>query len=299
MPFLRTVALLSLTLMLGACAVPMRISMAPDQRAKISELKAHVVVIQDEVIAAVQPSNASAGGAAGGLIGAMIAAAVDSSITNRRVKESQQVLAPFYASIEDVDYRKEFNETIRRELAKYPIKVAQVDTTPRSLTNAQLAQMREALPPGRALLIIAPRYFLTADFRTLDAEAVVTTWVKGGQDNVPAQRGVLYYQSQPVGPGGKDSILQWSAQDAALFRSTLRESMDELVRLVMLDTETAAEPSAKPEEVKTYSFNTGASQGELKGKPLKETPTRTLVFGNDKKLYSLPKTTQANAAAGL
>jgi hypothetical protein len=294
MLFLRTIALVSITLLLGACAAPIRVSLTPEQRSKITELKAHVVVIQDEVIAAVQPSNVSA--AVGG---GLIAAIVDSSITNKRVKESQQVFGPFYASIEDVDYRKDFNETIKRELANYPIKVAQVDTTPRALTNAQLTQLRETLAPGRALLIIAPRYFLTMDFRSLDVEAVVSMWVKGGVDNTPVQRGVLHYQSQPVGPGGKDSILLWGAQNAALFRSTLRESMDEMVRLVMLDMEVAAEPSAKPEELKAYAFNTGASQGEIKGKKLKETATRTLVFGVDKKLYSLPKVTQANAAAGL
>lgn len=292
--FLRTIALVSITLLLGACAAPMRVSLAPEQRSKITELKAHVVVVQDEVIAAVQPSNVSVA-TGGGLIGAMI----DSSITNRRVKESQQVLGPFYASIEDVDYRKEFNETIKRELTSYPIKVAQVDTTPRALTDAQLTQLRETLPPGQALLIIYPRYFLTMDFRSLDAEAVVSIWVKGGVENKPVQRGVLYYQSQPVGPGGKESITQWGAQNAALFRSTLRESMAEMVRLIMLDMKVAAEPSTKPEELKTYAFNTGASQGEIKGQPLSETATRTLVFGTDKKLYSLPKVTNTTAAAGL
>jgi hypothetical protein len=294
MLLLRTIALVSITLLLGACAAPMRVSLTPEHRSKITELKAHVVVVQDEVIAAVQPSNVSVA-TGGGLIGAMI----DSSITNKRVKESQQVLGPFYASIEDVDYRKEFNETIRRELANYPIKVAKVDTTPRSLTDAQLTQLRETLPPGQALLIIYPRYFLTMDFRSLDAEAVVSIWVKGGVENKPVQRGVLYYQSQPVGPGGKDSILQWGAQNAALFRSTLRESMGEMVRLIMLDMEVAAEPPTKPEELKTYAFNTGASQGEIKGKQLRETATRTLVFGADNKLYSLPKVTKTNAAAGL
>jgi hypothetical protein len=61
----------------------------------------------------------------------------------------------------------------------------------------------------------------------------------------------------------------------------------------------AAEPSAKPEELKTYAFNTGVSQGEVKGQQQKETATRILVFGADKKLYSLPKVTKINTAAGL
>ena len=113
---LRLVATLSMALLLGACAAPMRSSLTPEQRAKITELTAHVIVVQDEVITAVQASNVSAG-LGGGLIGAII----DSKVTNSRVNESQQALGPFYAAIEDVDYRKEFNDSIQGGLSGYPI----------------------------------------------------------------------------------------------------------------------------------------------------------------------------------
>jgi hypothetical protein len=291
MRFLRIQALLALSLLLGACAVPMRISLTPEQRASIKELQAHVVVVQDEVLAAVQPSNVSLA-TGGGLIGAMI----DSSITNSRVKASQEIMGPFYASIEDVDYRSEFNQAIRRELANYPIKVSQFTTTPRALGQADLGRLRATLQPGQSLLVIAPRYFLTMDFRTLDAEAVVSMWVKGGQDNTPVQRGVLYYQSQPVGPGGKESIALWSAQNAAAFRAALRESITETIHLVLMDMDVRA-PAAKPDAPASFAFNTGAQQGQIKGQLIKETAQRATVLGEDKKLYSLPKMSQAAAAA--
>jgi hypothetical protein len=51
---------------LAACAAPMRVSMTPEQRNKISEVKTHVIVPQDEVIAAVQPSAASFAGIGAG-----------------------------------------------------------------------------------------------------------------------------------------------------------------------------------------------------------------------------------------
>jgi len=101
---LRLVATLATALLLSACAVPMRTTLTPEQRGKITELSAHVVVVQDEVIAAVEASNVS-GVIGGGLIGVII----DSKVTNSRVNESQQALGPFYAAIEDVDYRQEFN----------------------------------------------------------------------------------------------------------------------------------------------------------------------------------------------
>ncbi|SEA53807.1 hypothetical protein [Variovorax sp. YR216] len=291
MTLLRTAVLVMLTLVMGGCATPMRVSLTPEQRAKITELKAHVVVVQDEVIVAVQPSNVGVA-TGGGLIGAMI----DSSVTNSRVKDSQEVMGPLYAQIEDVDYRKEFNEAIRRELEKYPIKVAQFTTTPRALGRQTLAQLRSTLEPGQALLVIYPRYFLTMDFRNLDTEAVVSMWMKDGPDNVPIQRGVLHYQSQPVGPGGKESIALWGRQDAAEFRAAIKESIVETIELVSMDINLAA-PGDKQEKSREYTFNAGGQQAQIKGRLIKEGVNRWIVLGDDKKLYSLPTTSKAVAAA--
>jgi hypothetical protein len=130
---LRLVATLATVLLLSACAIPMRATLTPEQRGKISELNAHVVVVQDEVIAAVEASNVS-GALGGGLIGAII----DSNVTSSRVKESQQALGSFYVAIEDVDYRREFNGSVEQGLAGYPIKVGNITTTPRALSEAKL-----------------------------------------------------------------------------------------------------------------------------------------------------------------
>jgi hypothetical protein len=285
----RIIALLVLPLLLGACATPMRVSLNTEQRAKLGELKARVIVVQDEVVAAVQPSQVSVA-TGGGLIGAMI----DSSITNERVKESQKLMGPFYASIEDVDFRKEFNETITRELTRYPIKTREVVTTPRMVGMSDLNQMRAQLPSGHALLLIVPRYSLTMDFRSLDADAFVTIWDKG-EGNTPIQRGVLRYQSKLVGTGGKVSMDMWSADNAALFRNTLRESVTELTNLILMDADVVATP-AKPDEMKTFTLNTGLQQAEIKGRSLKEVANRVIVLGEDGKLYSLPKAQPAALA---
>jgi hypothetical protein len=267
----------------------MRISLTPEQRAKITELKAHVVVVQDEVIVEVHPSNVVAA-TGGGLIAAMI----DSSITNSRVKASQEIMGPFYAAIEEIDFRKEFNGAIQRELANYPIKVAQFTTTPRGLGQAGLVRLKEDLQPGQALLVVYPRYYLTMDFRSLDVQSIVTIWTKDGDARTPVQRGVLYYQSQPVGPGGKESIALWGAQNAALFRSAMEESIVETLKLVLTDLD-LVKPPGKPERSNTYTFNTGARQAEIKGQLVKETATRSTVLGDDLKLYSLPKLSRDTA----
>ncbi|MFJ2992454.1 hypothetical protein [Pandoraea sp. NPDC087047] len=292
---LRFIAALSIALLLSACATPMRVSLTPEQRSKITELTAHVVVVQDEVIAAVQPSNAASIALGGGLIGAVI----DSKVTNNRVNNSQQLLGPFYAAVEDVDYRKEFNDAMAQGLAGYSIKVGKITTTPRSLTSKTLSRLRDELAPGQALLIIIPRYTLTMDFRSFDSESTVSIWVKSDGTNplAPSQRGVLHYQSAPVGPGGKESLALWAAQNGAKFRDVTRESISETVRMVMLDIEVAAEPSARTEDLKSFPYNTGASMSTVQGQVLKASDTRTILLGADKKLYSLPNSASGTRAA--
>jgi len=281
---LRLVATFLTALLLGACAAPMRSSLTSEQRSKISELTAYVVVVQDEVIAAVQPSNVSAA-LGGGLLGAII----DSKVTNGRVNESQLALGPFYAAIEDVDYRKEFNEAMQRGLSAYPIRVGKFTTTPRALSNAKLLEMRNELRPGQALLVIVPRYTLSMDFRSFDSESVVTIWLRpdASTSNMPSQRGVLHYQSAPVGPGGKESLSAWGAQNAAAFREAMRESIVETGRMVMLDIEVAA-TAGQPKDAKAFAFNFGAGKGEIKGQVLKKGNGRAILLGTDQKLYSLP-----------
>lgn len=291
---LRLVAILSISLLLGACAAPMRASLTPEQRGKITELSAHVVVVQDEVIAAVQPSNVSAA-TGGGLLFALI----DSSVTNGRVKDSQKALGPFYAAIEDVDYRKVFNEAIEAGLSTYPIKIGKFTTTPRALSNDKLLQLRNDLQPGQALLVISPRYTLTMDFRSFDSEAVVTIWLKpeASDANRPSQRGVLHYQSTPIEPGGKESLAQWSAQDAAAFRNVMRESIAETVRMAMLDIDIDASTAPQAKDQKPFAFNFGEGKGEIKGQVLKAGGGRVILLGADQKLYSLPDTTNATTTA--
>jgi hypothetical protein len=283
----RALALVLAVALLGGCAIPMRVSLTPEQRASISELTTKVVVVQDEVIVDVKSSGAAGAGVAFGLIGALISTTIDSSVTNSRVKTAQDLMGPFYLAIEDVDFRKEFNDAIRPGLAGYPIKVANVATTPVGLSNAQLRAWRDELKPGQSLMLIAPRYLLSADFRTLDAETWVSLWKKEGDDK-PINRGVLRYQSAPVGPGGKDSIIQWSDNNAAAFRAAIKEAVSETVQLVRADLDVAG-TADKPESNLDFALMLDGQQTTLKGRLITDGPSRWVALGADGKMYSLPK----------
>jgi hypothetical protein len=273
--------------LLGGCAVPMRTSLTPELRASIKELDTRVIVVQDEVIVDVKPSTATGAGVAFGLIGALVTTTIDSKVTNNRVKSAQDLMGPFYQTIEDVDFRKEFNEAVRPALSGYALKVSSVDTTALGLNNAILRRWRDGLSPGQSLMIIVPRYTLSADFRTFDAETIVTMWRKEGDDR-PINRGVLRYQSAPTGTGDKDSVLAWSANNAAAFRSVIKEAVAETMHLVRADLD-VSDVAVKPGEQRDFPFNDGDRQTSVKGRLVTETATRVTVLGTDGKLYSLPK----------
>lgn len=280
---------MSLTLLLAACASPARVNLTPEQRAGIKQLDARVIIVQDEVIAAVQPSRVSVA-TGGGLIGAMI----DSSVTNSRVKESQKIMGPFYAQIENVDYRTVFNDTIREELKNYPIKVGNVTTTPQALNRSELLAVTKSVPQGEALLIVVPSYTLTMDFRSFDAAATVSMWNRN--EEKPIYRGVLHYQSPAFGHGGKDSVALWAADGAKQFQDTMRESVAEIMKMIRMDVDFGA-PSSKEGDPSSFVYNTGEGNGTIRGRLLNESAGRIIVLGENGTLYSLPKASASTAMA--
>ena len=283
----KTVVPILMPLLLAACAAPMRVSMTPEQRNKISEVKTHVIVPQDEVIAAVQPSAASFAGIGAGLLGVTIGAMIDASVMSRRVNETQKLMGPLYANIEDVDYRAEFGDAMKQESASHSVKIGQVVTTPRLLNMAELNQFRKTLKPNEALLLLVPRYSLNMGFRNLDANSQVTVWLPG-EGNAPVHHSFVRYQSQSVGEGGQGSMDLWSANNASLFRSTLHESASELTQMILMDIDMVAQP-AGPSEMRNFSLATGGRQTEITGRVLKEDINRTVVLDKSGTLYSLPK----------
>lgn len=289
---LMTLAVVSAGLLLGGCATSLRIPLTKENQAAITDVKARVIVIQDEVIVAVQPSGVGAA-TGGGLLGAVI----DSQITNSRVKASQQVMGPFYTAIEDLDYRTEFHASTGSGLGAYPYRLKELSVTPRALRQADLDQWRGELGPKEALMIVAPRYQLSMDFKSFDSEVFVTLWTVAG-GNAPVQRSVVYYQSNPVGAGQADSVTKWTADSAATFRAAMRESIAESIRLVLLDIQTGEPAAAKDSDIQPFPFHTGAGMGEIRGRVLGRTDKRVTVLGQDGKLYSLPAPTGTTTVAG-
>jgi hypothetical protein len=292
---IRFAALLVAAALLGGCASPLRMTLTAEQRASIQSLETKVVVIQDEVIVDVRPSNATGAGMMFGLVGALITTAIDSSVTNSRMKSAQELMVPFYTSIEDLDYRREFASALQASAADQPFKMSSITATPMSFTDEQLRKWRNALPAGQNLMLVVPRYRLSADFRTFDTETWVTIWDKGAQDQ-PINRSVLRYQSTPQGAGDAPSVLAWSANNAAAFRNAIRESLAETMDMMQADLKLGS-TEGKAQAVREFPFLDNGALTQVRGSLVKEQGDRVRVLGEDGRLYSLPKSAAPAAPA--
>ena len=283
---LRLITLALLATLLAACTpFSVRTAWLPEERAKIKEVNAEVIVVQDEILVDVTASNYGAGMQNNG---GLIAIALNNIETNSRVQQSQKAMGSFYQAIEDVDFRSDFGVRAQQELNNYPIKVVSVETTPKQMALAQIQQRINLLGPDQALLIVVPRYSLTMDYRALNARASVSLWTKyGGQ--APVHRGVVVYQSKPVGPGGPPSADLWAQDHGALFRSALDESEREIAKLVVLETDVA--PLLPPADAKlqTYPFVGALKVTAIKGQLIKETPERVIIMDDLGEIVSIPR----------
>lgn len=281
------IALMLSAALLGGCATPLRVPLTDTQRAAIKGVDSKVIVVQDEVLVDVRPSSSMGAGVMFGLVGVLVTSIIDSKVTNSRMRSAQDLMVPFYTSLEDLDYRRDFAAALQGSAADLPFKLSSITSTPVNLTNEQLRKWRSDLAAGQNLMIVVPRYRLSADFRTFYSETWVTLWDKGDEDK-PVNRSVLRYQSAPQGPGDADSMQAWSANGAAAFRNVVRDSLAETMALLKTDLK-LGDTSAKPQQERETSFLDNGVTLPLKGIVIKEVGDRMHFLSNDGRLFSLPK----------
>jgi hypothetical protein len=245
-------------LALAGCATPERVALAPVRRAAIAELRTHVAVVPAEAPAALP---------------AVAAVPLDAA-----------------------EHRRAFDEALRRELPRYPIALGAISAAAQPLDADERARLFAELKPAQALLLIEPQARLSADARTLEADAVVSLWTRETGERRPVQRALLRYRSQPQGAGGAASLAGWAADDGAAWRAALRESVAETIDMALLEFDLAV-PPALTEPPRAFAVNAGGPDAAVRGQLLKETARRATVLGEDGRLYSLPKPAGATDAA--
>ena len=261
----RHLCLLALLPLAGCVAMPQYVPLDPAVQTSLRDIRAVSAIYQDEIfLAAASPGVAQAAG------GGLLAALAESQIAKGRQSEIQAIIEPFYASIDDVDFRKTFWAAVVPELRKqYAGKALDLKTTAAVINMAERSKLVAALAAGKAFLYMATRYSFTPDFSRLEVVTSIDLW-RGGQAE-PVYSNVFNYQSVGIGATGSGAIALWGRENAHRYRALLDEGVAETVRMLRLD---AQFPRPK-----------GAEQRKV----LEQQSSRMVVRNPDGRLHSLPR----------
>jgi|CXWL01.1.fsa_nt_gi hypothetical protein len=279
---------LALAPLAGCIAIPAYVPLDPAVQGSLKDMRVTSAIPQDEVyLSAASPGVVAAAG------GGLIAALIESNIAKGRQEEIQGIIEPFYAAVDDVDFRAMFWAALLPELQKlHGGRIAELKTTAAALSFRERFQhLPGSLPPGRSFMYLGTQYQFSPDFSRLSVSTTIDLW-RGG-DKEPLYSNIFNYQSAPVAAAGAGAIKLWSADGGRLYRSLLAEGAGETAKMLRLD---AAHPRFKgadqglPGGARSLEARK-ASPGlpAVSGPVLDEQPTRVVVRNTDGRLYSLPR----------
>ena len=278
---LKSLVVIGGALLLTACAGPARIALDAAARSEIKQVEVTNAVWQDEIVVRAEASGAAA--AVGGLLGAFI----ESKVAESRQDTIQGDVDSLYASIDNVNYRAMLDQALNEGFkGSTAVPVANIKTTPVSLTRTDLENLRKQLAKDAGFMYVGSNLTLTSDYRRLDITAGADIF-QGGKDK-PVYSNIYYYQSAPIGDGGPASLAKWAADGGAAYRKALQEGVQQIARMMRLDSEAAATEPAGAPTVKLVRIGTGITQ-EVQGPVLEEVNGRVIARAADGRLHSLVK----------
>jgi hypothetical protein len=284
---MKALYLLALLPLAGCIAVPQYVPLEPRNESAIKDMRLLSVIHQDEIyLSAASPGVVAAAG------GGLIAAVIESQIAKSRQDEIQSIVKPFYASIDDVDFRKAYWPPVLAEFQKlHGAKIAETKTTAAVLPFTERSKLPASLAAGKGLLYLQTRYSFTPDFAALEIVTSADLWVGGQQDLAYSQ--VFTYQSADVGRTGRDAIALWGANGGKQYRAMLDEGIAETTRMIRLE---AAHPRIKgvdqkmPGSDRSIDVRKAGPRGPaITGPLLAQQPGRVVVRNTDGRLFSLPR----------
>jgi hypothetical protein len=273
--------------MAGCVTLPAYVPLDAGVQTSLREVRVVSAIPQDEIfLSAASPGVVQAAG------GGLLAAVVEAQIARVRQDEIQAVIEPFYAVVDDVDFRKIYWEGVLPELRKlHAGQTLDVKTTAAVLTLAERNSAIAALPAGKAFMYVGTSYGFTPDFARLNVVTGIDLW-RGGQAE-PVYSNVVHYQSASVGGAGPEAIALWSKDGGSRYRALIAEAVAETARMLRLDAE---HPRVKgvdqklPAGTRTLEARKAGPYGpDVNGPVLAEQPQRVVVRNTDGRLHSLPR----------
>ncbi len=270
------------TLITSACGILNRVPLDPVNAQKITEVHAESSIWQDEIIVRA-PSAGVSRALGGGLIGALI----DSKIAESRQGKIQKVIEPFYASIDGVDFRNLFWNSLETTLKdNFALKVDNLKKRPMVFSSADTNEKKLALTSHTGYMQVTTSYTLTQDFSRLNIVTGIDLWQAGAEK--PIYSNLLYYQSSPVGNGGNESIGTWAANNADAYQKAISEGISQTMKMLKIDIVATAVESPQAKTVLLKKMD-GPTPIEIKGVLLDEQNNRAIARNVDGRLYSLPQ----------
>lgn len=214
---------------LGACA-PFHKPLAPEARARITEVDLRVVVAQETFMFTAQGSNVSAA-LGGGLIGALI----DSSVQRSRQKDMASQIQATVGPLLDLDYRVEATAAVDalQRASAFPLKLSSAQVLAGMPGKRDHDARVAAAGKSPAYLLMWVHYELAPDLSVFGTRSTVQLWQDGKPD--PSYRAGVVYQTRLKG-GTRDALMKrLTDNQGARLRTLMRESMQESLRMVAAD----------------------------------------------------------------
>lgn len=279
--FSRLLSLSFIALLMTGCAAPrIYIPLDSSTQNQLSDVKVRSQIWQDEIVVYAQPSTVGAA-SGGGLIGALI----DTKIAESRQGKLQDIIEPFYSSIDDFDFRQQFWPALEAALKDKTIglKTSTPEKTPVLLSHAELNGIKSQLQANNGFMMLAATYAFNHDFKSINIVLDLDLF-KAGQET-SAYTNFLTYQSAAVGTGGNDSINAWGANKGQRYRQVISEGIAEIIKMLKLDlTANGAGAAAGP----SLTLK-NASDVVISGPALDQQQDRAIIRNLDGRLHSLPR----------
>lgn len=234
----KAVAVAGLAVALSACgSMATRVALDPAAKQKLQDVRVVNIVAQDEIVMRAE----SIGAPGGGLLGAVIGSKVDEG----RQNTIQELIAPFYASVDNYDFRPRLTEALSGVLGEGATAKFGAIEPSSAVSMAELTARQRALTGQQGLMNIRTSYTFTPDYRTLMVTTNAGMGVAGTEQ--PAYLNTFYYVSAPVGNGGADSLRVWSENQGGRYREAANEAAKQVAAMLKLDlAASATDPAGLP-----------------------------------------------------
>ncbi|MDT0596114.1 hypothetical protein [Glaciecola petra] len=282
MKLLQKISCLLIAVGLQACVTgPKYTPLTQETKANIGTASTYNLIVQDEIKPDVDLINTTAA-LGGGLIGAMI----DSSVNDDRATEARSGLQPLYDEIVDLDHRKTIADKFNQALAS-SLPLSDIKDTAESiiLGDKELVAKIKKLAKGEAMVLTNTFYQFRMQSKMLQTISTAFIFLNSENPKIskPHYFNTFYYQSPLIGSGGQNSINEWAADGADLFRSELEKSAQQTADWMQYDMQTIRDEKCIAGGVITVPMNQGSLK--VKGNVIKDENENKVLRGNNGHLY--------------